>query len=291
MLNKIIDYYTEENLTKITLKIIDAYRNKKYSYLIGLGKIIDETIVEKNRNIQKLFSHLIMLFHPDRLNLYKIDISDLIQKNRSNELQKYETIIAVLDNLERIPDHSLNNNHEIDIEYEYGYDEEDFDSVIDESDFDDTDASEEKNLYEFDFISLLRYRELGNIDDELPSFYFEELEGELILPDSNLFDLSGLEKCTNLEALDLSNNQIIDITPIGFLNQLTEINLSGNKIQDIDVLDNLQNLEKIDISFNEIKDISPLFNLLNLKYVNIIGNNIPKKQLEKLKQNNRILVY
>ena len=276
MLNKIIDYYTEENLTKITLKIIDAYRNKKYSYLIGLGKIIDETIVEKNRNIQKLFSHLIMLFHPDRLNLYKIDISDLIQKNRSNELQKYETIIAVLDNLERIPDHSLNNNHEIDIEYEYGYDEEDFDSVIDESDFDDTDASEEKNLYEFDFISLLRYRELGNIDDELPSFYFEELEGELILPDSNLFDLSGLEKCTNLEALDLSNNQIIDITPIGFLNQLTEINLSGNKIQDIDVLDNLH---------------SHLFNLLNLKYVNIIGNNIPKKQLEKLKQNNRILVY
>ena len=118
MSDKIIDYYTEQNLTKITLKIIEAYRNKKYSYIIGLGKIIDETLVDKHRNIQKLFSHLIMLFHPDRLNLYKKDISDLIQKNKTNELQKYETIIPVLENLEKIPYLGQNNKLEIEIEYD-----------------------------------------------------------------------------------------------------------------------------------------------------------------------------
>jgi len=221
--------------------------------------------------------------------LFKQKISK-INKDKTN-LDKFSHIIAVTENLDSIQFIKEEDKTTYDIEYEYGYDDEDFDSVIGESDFDDNYGEEEKNLYEFDFISLLRYRELGSLDEALPSFYFEELEGELTLPDSNLFDLSGMEKCINLEALDLSNNRIIDITPIGFLTQLTEINLSGNTIQDIDVLNNLQNLKKIDISFNEINNISPLFNLSNLKYVNIIENKIPKKQIEIFKQKKIIIIY
>jgi len=290
MSDKIFEYYTEENLNNISRKIIEAYKNKKYSYLIKIAKLIDNSIVENTPNIQKLFSHLIMLYHPDRISLFKQKISK-INKDKTN-LDKFSHIIAVTENLDSIQfiKEEDKTTYDIEYEYEYGYDDEDFDSVIGESDFDDNYSEEEKNLYEFDFISLLRYRELGNIDDELPSFYFEELEGELTLPDSNLFDLSGMEKCINLEALDLSNNRIIDITPIGFLTQLTEINLSGNTIQDIGVLNNLQKLKKIDISFNEIKDISPLFNLSNLIYVNIIGNKIPKKQIEIFKQKKIIII-
>ena len=290
MLNKILDYYTEQNLTKITLKIIDAYRNKKYSYIIGLGKIIDETMVDKHRNMQKLFSHLIMLFHPDRLNLYKKDISDLIQKNKSQELQKYEAIIPVLENLEKIPNHSLNNKLEMEIEYEYGYDEEDFDSIIEES-RDRYYEKEDIENFQFDFISLLRYRELGSIEEDLPSFYFEELEGELDLSESNLFDLSGLEKCINLEKLDLSNNQIVDINQIWYLKQLKEINLSGNDIHAIDVLKQLPDLHHIDVSFNAISDIRPLLNLQNLKYLNVIENPIPKNQFELFKQIEIVFTY
>jgi len=288
-IKKIIEYYSEENLNIISRKIIEAYKNKKYSYLINLAKLIDKSIIANTPSIQKLFSHLIMQFHPDRISLYKQKISKLNKNNK--DLDNFSHIIAVTENIDSIQFIQEEDKTTYDIEYEYGYDEEDFDSVIEENDFEDTYSNEDKNLYEFDFISLLRYRELGNIDGALPSFYFEELEGELALHDSNLFDLSGLEKCTNLEALDLSNNRIVDITPIGFLTQLAEINLSGNTIQDISVLYNLQNLEKIDISFNTIKDISPLFNLTRLKYVNIIGNNISFKQVGILKKKNRIIIY
>ena len=290
MLEKILDYYTEQNLTNITLKIIEAYRNKKYSYIIGLAKIIDETIVDKHKNIQKLFSHLIMLFHPDRLNLYKKDISELITKNKFDELQKYEVIIPVLENLEKIPFQSLNSKLELEIEYEYGYDEEDFDSIIEEN-HEYFNESENTEDFQFDFISLLNYRELGSIDEDLPSLYFEELDGELDLSGSNLYDLSGLEKCINLERLDLSNNKIVDINQLGFLKQLKEINLSGNNIFTVDVLKQLHQLKHIDISFNALNDIRPLLNLANLKYLNVIENPIPKKQLELFKQKDIIFIY
>jgi Leucine-rich repeat (LRR) protein len=288
--NKIKEYYSEDNLTKITQRIIDAYKSKQYSYLIGISNLIDESIVKQNSNIQKLFSHLIMLYHPDRVNVYINDLKNFSELNKP-DFEKYAHIIKVTENLDKIQFTQKEENIDYDIEYEYGYDDEDIDSIIGESDFEDTNSNEEKNLFEFDFISLMRYRNLGTINDELPSYYFEELEGELILPDSNLFDLSGLEKCTNIDIIDLSNNQIVDITPIAFLTQLKEINLSGNGIQDISVLDNLQNLKRIDISFNEIDDISSLFELQNFEYVNIIGNKISQRQIEIFKKKKIIFVY
>ena len=290
LLKKIIDYYSEENLTKITQKIIHAYKSKQFSYLIGIGNLIDESMVKRSSNIQKLFSKLIMLYHPDRVNMYRNKIKNLSDINNS-DFEKYAHIITVTENLDKIQFTQKVESVDSEIEYEYGYDDEDFDSVIDENDSEDAYGNEDMSHFDFDFISLLRYKELGNIEDELPSFYFEELEGELTLPDSNLFDISGLEKCTNIEVLDLSNNQIINIIPIGFLSKLTDINLSGNNIHDISVLDNLQNLQRVDISFNEIDDISPLFELQNLEYVNIIGNNVSQKQIELFKKKKIIYVY
>ena len=285
----LLNCYTEENLTKISRRIIEAYKAKQYSYIIGLCNLIDDSIVKNSKNVQKLFSHLIMLYHPDKLNQYKNEISSLVNQNKVNELNKYKHILVTIENIDKIQTTKAEINLEYDIEYEYGYDAEDFDSIISESELNEDYLTEDKN-FGIDFTSLIRYKEMGNIEEVLPSYYFEELEGELNLSNSNLTDLSGLENCINISSLDLSNNQIIYINQIGFLEQITEINLSGNVIQFIDVLANLNNLQKLDLSFNEIDDISSIYRLPNLEYVNIIGNNIPEEQIEKLKRKKLILI-
>ena len=44
-------------------------------------------------------------------------------------------------------------------------------------------------------------------------------------------DLKGLEKCLNLAALDLADNQISDLSPLKDLKGIQTIDLSGNRIE------------------------------------------------------------
>ena len=60
---------------------------------------------------------------------------------------------------------------------------------------------------------------------------------------SGIRDLRGLEKCTNLAALELADNQITDLTPLKGLTNLQTLTLSANKIQDISPLNHLTNLQ------------------------------------------------
>lgn len=289
-IDKLLSYYSEENLTIISTKIIEAYKNKKYSFIIGLCNLVDNSFVKNANNIQKVFSYLLMLYHPDRLNLYKNEIINLKKINKLDEIKKHNHIITVTENIDKI---QYNQNHkkiDFDIEYDYGYDDEDFDSVINTDEIENYYEDLPINNSEIDFISLLRYKEFGNLEEELPSYYLEYLEGELNLSNSNLYDLAGLENCINISELDLSGNKIIDIVQIGFLTKLLDLNLSGNAIQSIGVLYNLKKLKKLDISFNTVDNILPILNLPNLEYVNIIGNVIPENQIELIKKKNIILV-
>ena len=55
-------------------------------------------------------------------------------------------------------------------------------------------------------------------------------------------DLSGLLRFTQLNSINLSNNEIIDIKPLMFLGELKQVNLAGNpniKCKDQDALSKL----------------------------------------------------
>jgi len=70
-------------------------------------------------------------------------------------------------------------------------------------------------------------------------------------------DLSGLEHCTNLTDLSLTESQISDISPLTRLTKLEYLNLSSNQISDITPLSHLTRLERLDLSNNQIRDITP----------------------------------
>ena len=90
----------------------------------------------------------------------------------------------------------------------------------------------------------------------------------------DITDLNGLEYCTNLESLHLSNNKISDISPISGLTNLKWLYLVDNQISDISPLSSLISLKVLDFIDNQIGDISPLSSLTSLKALSLINNRI-----------------
>ena len=88
--------------------------------------------------------------------------------------------------------------------------------------------------------------------------------------------LAGLEYCTNLEILNLSNNQISELSPLSALTKLTTLYLGvdveeypqGNPFKDLSPLANLWSLESLDLQGCGAMDFSVLLSLPSLDFVN-----------------------
>jgi len=105
--------------------------------------------------------------------------------------------------------------------------------------------------------------------------YESDLPGGLTaLGPSKITDLSGIERCTDLQDLFLENNQISDITPLSSLTNLWRLQMDDNQISDISPLSGLTNLQGLFLANNQINDISPLANLTNLRVLYLRGNKI-----------------
>ncbi|MBN1803349.1 MAG: leucine-rich repeat protein [Candidatus Lokiarchaeota archaeon] len=99
----------------------------------------------------------------------------------------------------------------------------------------------------------------------------------------NLTDIKGLDKCTDLEALNLGSNEIKEIVGLENLRNLKRLYLEDNQIQEIKGLDNLVNLETLVLKRNHIKEIKGLDELRSLKSLNLENNHIEDiKGLESL---------
>jgi Leucine-rich repeat (LRR) protein len=107
----------------------------------------------------------------------------------------------------------------------------------------------------------------------------------LSFPYSGITLLSGLERMTRLEELDLSHNGItslyqFEISPSR--NTLYKLNLSDNQISDVLSLSFLTALEELDLSGNQIPAVSGLKKIQTLKKLNLSGNPLVEGQLEEL---------
>ncbi|XP_016158056.1 PREDICTED: centriolin isoform X1 [Ficedula albicollis] len=88
--------------------------------------------------------------------------------------------------------------------------------------------------------------------------------------------IENLEKCSKLEVLNLSNNQIEKIEKLDKLLKLRELNLSGNRISKIEGIEHLQNLQKLNLAGNEIEHI-PVWvgkKLRSLRSLNLKQNKV-----------------
>ena len=92
---KLKDAYTDENLNKITAKIIDLYKSKQYYEIKNIAKIISEFIDIKDNKVSRCFSKLIMIYHPDKGNFYRTKIDEVYKRGNLEELTNYSHILTL----------------------------------------------------------------------------------------------------------------------------------------------------------------------------------------------------
>ena len=93
----------------------------------------------------------------------------------------------------------------------------------------------------------------------------------LIADDAGIRDLTGLEKATKLQRIELRRNAITDLTPLAGLIRLNNIKLRGNNIVDVSPLANLKSLDWLGLEETHITDLSSLSGLVRLKGIGIEG--------------------
>ena len=102
---------------------------------------------------------------------------------------------------------------------------------------------------------------------------------EINLGERRISNITGLEKFTSLEKIDLCNNSIQNIAPLTSLANLKEINLNHNKVSSLANISNLTALEHLSLYNNKVRDFSPLLGMTSLLYLDLGYNNSDKKTL------------
>jgi hypothetical protein len=289
---QLITAYSAENLNKISTKIIHAYRQREFNYLEQLVAKIAGGAKESEGKAGRLFSRLIMLYHPDKLNQYQKALKACADDKC---LKQYAHILITLDQLDKITGRpAVNDLNDFHFEADFGIDDDDLDYVddFDSDDFEYSGGYDDINdEVEFrDFITVLKKREMGGANARITAMQLEGLEGALEMTEEGIDDLTGINHCKNLRILDLSINEIEEIDKIGEMASLEELYLSANTIFTIDPLQKLTMLKRLDISFNEVDDLSPLFSLKSLEYVNVMGTNVAEEQIEALRKNGVMVI-
>lgn len=144
---------------------------------------------------------------------------------------------------------------------------------------------------------------LGTLDIRLSEDDLLAIENLILQGASGyqITNLSGIERFSNLEGLDLSGNAITNMDTITQLTSLTTLNMSGNNLSDtntkvlnsinqltnltnlnlaqtqlgqegIKKLSTLVNLQTLDISSNQFNDLNPISGLVSITNLNVSNN-------------------
>ena len=117
----------------------------------------------------------------------------------------------------------------------------------------------------------------GHADEELMNWLLQQEQITNLTLRCKLNDLTplaSLTQLTQLEELDIRNNQISDLTPLASLTQLRNLDISNNQISDLTPLANLTQLRDLNISDNQISDLTPLAGLTELWFLRMNNNQI-----------------
>ncbi len=282
---EIIAAYSDLNLHRITITLIQLYKNEQFGTLEHIVGMISETVEISVDPGLRYFSRLMKLYHPDRGQYHRAEIDRLYKLHNYDGLLQYSHIL-MLEKIEEIAK-TFSGIEDMDYSpiYEWDWNTDGFhiveygtSNVIREQRDSEMQSSEQISFYE-----AFQLRMFGNVTTGFPLYYFEDIE-DFELSQSGVNDLNGIQYCIHAKTIGLSGNSISDISYLWELLFLEDLNLSDNKLELIDSLANLQNLRHVNLSDNDISDISPLMRLNKLEYAELSGNRITKAQIRKLEE-------
>lgn len=279
---RLLEAWSEANLNKIARNLIRLYQEKEYEKLNIISGMISEWLDIVIEPDGKGFSKIISLYHPDRGDFHRSQITAAAQSKDTQLLARFEHIFVIQD-IEEIAA-NIESYEDIDYVPEYEWDVQDNDlSYFQSKKRNPHNKCRKASLGGYTFYEAIKIRQYGDTDVDFPSYYLEDMD-EIELSESAINDLEGVEYCIYTVVLDLSFNRITDISLLESLDRLQELNLSNNRIIDIDALTNMDQLSNLDLSNNSIVDVSPLFEMEKLEYADLTGNKIPLRQITRLRE-------
>lgn len=279
---RLMEAWSEANLNKIARNLIRLYQEKEYEKLNVIAGMISEWVEISIEPDGKGFSKIISLYHPDRGETYRQQITHASATKDEQLLSRFEHIFVIQD-IEEIAA-SIECYEDIDYSPEYEWDVENKGFSYFQSYRRRVHCRPRKTfLGGYTFYEAIQIRQYGDTDIDFPTYYLEDMD-EIELSESAINDLEGVEYCIHTQNLDLSNNRISDISLLEKLERMQELNLSNNRIVEIEALANMQKLYSVDLSNNSIIDISPLFEIEHLEYVHLSGNKVPQRQINELRE-------
>ena len=111
-------------------------------------------------------------------------------------------------------------------------------------------------------------------------------EKSLSFPSCGISTITGLDRLTELEELNLRGNEITNLYPFeisGVRTSLRILNLADNYIDEIGSLTALSAVEELDLSGNGIVEPNALMQLRTLRKLNLSGNPLSEEQIERLR--------
>lgn len=301
---------TVDRLTKMTAALLDAHRSGRMGALRSLAGELGDWLSDRELEPSRLFSRLVLLFHPDRLRHLSGAVRDAAAREDTADLHRLLRLFHAFDSVfggsQGAPGRPVYGGEASTGREEYGYDEADFDEVhsareawfggdsSEDAGDEDSDAGEEDEVGERyeeppgavsrrSLFDAIYSREYGHVSTDFAPRHLETFEGEMDLSDYEITDLQGAEYLTGIQVLQLSENRIRSAWILGGLSTLEELYLAGNELEDVDGLERLGSLRILDIERNEVGDLTPLFDLPRLEYVNAIGNPVPIAHVERLR--------
>jgi Leucine-rich repeat (LRR) protein len=280
---KLLEAYSEQNLNKITLTLLNLYKEQQFATLNKISALIEDFVQIEIADDGKGFSKLIMLYHPDRGDIHRNAIAALTSKGDFDGLLEFSHILKLM-RIDEIAD-LLESYEDIDYSPVYTWDvnsQTDGYNVVNDDPPGDTHHEKPKRQKFFSFYEAFKIRIFGHTKKEIPYYYFEDLD-EIEMTESSIDNLDGIAFCKHVVMVDLSGNRITDLTELWNLSEIEELNLSGNQIEIIDTLSNLSKLRTLDLSYNLLTDVSPLFELPKLELVILTDNRVQQNQVDELR--------
>ena len=281
---RLLEAWSEANLNKIARNLIRLYQQKEFEKLNIISGLISEWLEIVIEPDGKGFSKIISLYHPDRGDYYRNQISAAANIHDVQVLSRFEHIFVIQD-IEEIAA-NIESYEDIDYVPEYVWDVKDKGLSYFEVNINNRRTrtkSRKASSRGYTFYDAVKIRHNGDTESEFPTYYIKDTD-EIELSDSEIDDLDGVEYCIHTLILDLSFNRITDISLLENLERLEELNLSNNQIGYIDALSNMHHLQSVDLSNNSIQDVSPLFEIEKLEYADLTGNKIPTEQINALRE-------
>jgi Leucine-rich repeat (LRR) protein len=277
--NSLLEAYSTENLNKISVVLLNLYKNEQFGTLQKIAEIISDFVqVEIDEN-GKGFSKLMLLYHPDRGEFHRIEIVKLAEADNFDVLLNYSHILK----LERIEEmaSALESLEDIDYSPVYAWDFENDGFTV------KSDSGHKQKFYNrknkpVTFYEAVKIRQYGHTKISFPAYYLEDID-EFEFAESDIDDLDGIQYCIHAVNVDLSDNRIVDLRLLENLGLIEMLNLSFNRITDIDSLEYLTKLRELNLANNRIHDVSPLFSMENLKFIDLTGNPVQPGQIRKLR--------